>query len=83
MDSSLTRHLETGAYKEEMVWLFKADMTDSREICIKRFVRIARKSAKFLLSPAGIAQFIVKSATQSEKIAVVKIGKITDYKGLV
>ena len=47
-------------------------MTDGHGRCIKRFVRIARKSAKFPLSPAETVQFTAKIATQSEKIAVVK-----------
>lgn len=47
------------------------DTADRRVKCIKRFARIAKKSAKSRLSLAEIAQFIVKSATQGEKIAVV------------
>jgi len=50
------------------------DITDSRERCTKRFVQIASKSVKFLLSPEEIVQFIAKNAIQNEKIAVVKGG---------
>lgn len=41
---------------------------------IRRFVQIVRKSAKCPLSPEGIVQFTAENATQSEKIAAVKIG---------
>ena len=47
-------------------------MTEAHGRRIKRSVRIARKSAKFLLSPVEIVRFTAESATQSEKIAVVK-----------
>lgn len=70
----LTRHLKRGAYKEEIIWLFRVDMIDGRGRCIKRSVQTARKSVKFLLSPVGTVQFTAKSATQSEKITAVKTG---------
>ena len=72
MGSSLTWYLEIGTRKEEAIWLFKVDMTEGHGRCIKRSVQIARKSAKFPSSPAETVRFIAKSATQSEKIAVVK-----------
>jgi hypothetical protein len=49
-------------------------MIGSRERCIKRSVQIARKSAKFLLSPEETVQFTAKNAIQNEKIAAVKRG---------
>lgn len=76
MDSSLTRYLEIGTRKEEATWLFKMDMANGHGRCIKRYVRIARKSVKFPSSPAETVQFTVKIATQSEKIAVVKKTRI-------
>lgn len=48
-----------------------ADMIDGQGKCTKRSALIARKSAKFLSSPAGIVRFIVKIVTQKEKIAAV------------
>jgi len=72
VDSSLTRYLEIGTQKEEATWLFKMDITNGHGRCIKRSVQIARKSVKFPSSPAETVQFTAKSATQSEKIAVVK-----------
>ncbi len=50
-------------------------MTGGQGRCTKRFVQTARKSAKFLSSPAGTVPFSAKSATQSEKIAVAKRGE--------
>jgi hypothetical protein len=61
--------------KEEVPWLFKVDkvdMTGDHERCTKRFAQNARKNAKSLLNPVGIVRFTAKSATQREKIAVVK-----------
>ena len=63
-----------GTKKKETAWLFKVDMTDSRGKCTKRSVQIARKSAKFLLSPEETVQFTAKNAIQNEKIAAVKRG---------
>ena len=47
-------------------------MTDRRGRCIKQCVRIARKSAMFLLSLPERVRFTAKSVTQSEKTAAVK-----------
>ncbi len=46
-------------------------MTGSHAKCTKRFARIARRSARSLLSPAAIARSTAKSATRSGKIAAV------------
>jgi len=56
----------------EATWLFKVGMTEVQERCIRLFVQIARKSAKFLLIPEETVQFTAKNAIQNEKIAAVK-----------
>lgn len=61
------------AYKEESICLFRVvDTIGGRGRCIKQFVPIARKSVKFLLSPAGTGPSIAKSVFQRRKRAVVK-----------
>ncbi|HOW35188.1 MAG TPA: hypothetical protein PL155_02055 [Candidatus Omnitrophota bacterium] len=58
--------------KKEKQWLFKVDTIEARERCIKRFVQIARKNAKFLLSPKAIVPFTAETVIQKEKIAAAK-----------
>lgn len=57
---------------KERKWLFEMVMTEVRGRCIKRSVRIAKKSARFLLSPEEIVPFIAKNAFQNAKTAVNK-----------
>ena len=58
---------------KESAWVFKVvDTIEGRVKCTKRCVQIARKSAKFLLSPEEIVQFTAKNVIQNEKIAAVK-----------
>lgn len=48
------------------------DMAGSRVRCTKRSVRIARKSAKYLLSQTATARFTAEIAIQRERIAGAK-----------
>jgi hypothetical protein len=68
--------------QKEAAWLFKVDMTEAQERCTKRFVRIANKNVKFLLSPEETVQFTAKNAIPSEKIAAVKEASIGAKKPL-
>jgi hypothetical protein len=56
----------------EIPWVFKVVMTEVQERCTKRFVPIAKKSAKFLSSRKKIVQFIARIVFQSIRITVVK-----------
>ena len=62
--------------KKEITWLFKTGMTEVQGRCTKLFVQIAKKSAKFLLSPEGTVPFTAKNAIQNEKIAAVNRGRL-------
>lgn len=48
------------------------DTTEDRAKCTKQSVRIARRSAKFLLSPEETVRSIAKNAIQNGKKAAVK-----------
>lgn len=61
--------------KEETIWRFKVDLTDSQRKCTRQSVQIAKKNVMFLSSPEVIVQFIVEIAIRSAKIAAVKNGK--------
>ncbi|OGX60597.1 MAG: hypothetical protein A2471_03975 [Omnitrophica WOR_2 bacterium RIFOXYC2_FULL_45_15] len=65
-----------------MVVAAVADLTVSRGKCTKRFAMIAKKSAKFLSSPAEAVRFTVRIVSLSAKIAVVKKA-IKETKGTV
>lgn len=56
----------------ERTWLTKVVMTEVPEKCIRRFVPIAKKSAKSLLNREKTARFIARTVFQSKRITVVK-----------
>jgi hypothetical protein len=49
-----------------------ADTAELRGRCTRRFAQNVRKNAKSLLNPEMTVRYTAESATQSEKIAVVK-----------
>jgi hypothetical protein len=57
----------------EIIWLFKIeDMIEVPERCIRLFVPIAKKNAKFLSNPEKIVRCIAGTVFPSIKIAVAK-----------